>query len=396
MKKQFPYFKSNPSSAYLDSAATSQKPKSVLAKMDAYYQKNNANTGRGVSTAGNLASQILADNRQIVADFIGAGDAKSIIFSKNCTESLNLVAFGFARNILKLGDIILVSRGVHHANLMPWQVIAKQTGAELVAIELNQFGQIDLDDLAKKLSKKVKIVAVGHVSNVLGHQNPVEQIVKMSHQFGAKVVVDGAQAVGHMPVDVTKLDADFYAFSAHKMYGPTGIGVLYGRVELLEQMSPLIYGGGMISEVTFDWFELTKLPHRFEAGTVDVAGVVGLGEAIRFINKIGLNKIQQHDRDLVDQLISNLAEIPAVEVYGKNQLSLVSFNIKNVHPHDLAHVLDENKITVRSGKHCAMPLSDHLRLPGTVRASFGIYNDSSDVDKLIAAVKTAVDKLYVK
>ncbi|BDR58282.1 aminotransferase class V-fold PLP-dependent enzyme [Xylocopilactobacillus apicola] len=386
----FPFFKQE-KLIYLDSAATSQKPQSVIDSLVNYYSYNNANIHRGVYALAQKTTDQFEMVRNQVAHFINAKKSEEIVFTKGATQSLNWVVFGYFARFLKPGDEILISVMEHHSNLVPWQELAKKTGAELRYVKLDQNEQLDLDDLLTKLNSRVKVVSIAQVSNVLGCINPVKKIASLAHKFGALVVVDGAQAVGHMTVDVGELDCDFYCFSGHKMFGPTGIGVLYGKYKLLDQLKPVEYGGEMIDEVDYQASTFKELPLRLEAGTQNIAGVIGLGAAIDYLNQIGLKRISKHNQEITELAFDKLRKIPGLKIYGsanpKEHHDVISFNLAGIHPHDAATVLDSFGVEVRAGHHCAEVLMRYLKIPACLRASFHLYNDESDVLQLVSAIK---------
>ncbi|HEM5503772.1 cysteine desulfurase [Streptococcus suis] len=373
---------------YLDNAATTQKPQQVLDVLADYYQKDNANVHRGVHTLSERATARYEAARQKVADFIQAKSSKEILFTRGTTTSLNWVA-QFAREILQPDQEVIISVQEHHSNIIPWQQACQQTGAKLRYVTLKD-GELDMDHLRSLLSSKTKFVSLAHVSNVLGSIAPIGEIAELVHQVGAYLVVDGAQSVPHMAVNVQELDVDFYAFSGHKMLGPTGIGVLYGKEELLNRMSPVEFGGEMIDfvyEQTATWKEL---PWKFEAGTPNIAGAIGLGAAVDYLMEIGMEAIQAHEAELVNYVFPKLQAIPGLTIYGSQDLSkrtgVIAFNLDDLHPHDVATALDYEGVAVRAGHHCAQPLLRYLQVPATVRASFYIYNTKADCDKLVEAI----------
>ncbi|HEM5091033.1 TPA: cysteine desulfurase [Streptococcus suis] len=373
---------------YLDNAATTQKPQQVLDVLADYYQKDNANVHRGVHTLSERATARYEAARQKVADFIQAKSSKEILFTRGTTTGLNWVA-QFAKEILQPDQEVIISVQEHHSNIIPWQQACQQTGAKLRYVTLKD-GELDMDHLRSLLSSKTKFVSLAHVSNVLGSVAPIGEIAELVHQVGAYLVVDGAQSVPHMAVNVQELDVDFYAFSGHKMLGPTGIGVLYGKEELLNRMSPVEFGGEMIDfvyEQTATWKEL---PWKFEAGTPNIAGAIGLGAAIDYLTEIGMDAIQAHEAELVDYVFPKLQAIPGLTIYGSQDLSkrtgVIAFNLDDLHPHDVATALDYEGVAVRAGHHCAQPLLRYLQVPATVRASFYIYNTKADCDKLVEAI----------
>ncbi|HFU3857726.1 TPA: cysteine desulfurase [Streptococcus suis] len=373
---------------YLDNAATTQKPQQVLDVLADYYQKDNANVHRGVHTLSERATARYEAARQKVADFIQAKSSKEILFTRGTTTGLNWVA-QFAREILQPDQEVIISVQEHHSNIIPWQQACQQTGAKLRYVTLKD-GELDMDHLRSLLSSKTKFVALAHVSNVLGSVAPIGEIAELVHQVGAYLVVDGAQSVPHMAVNVQELDVDFYAFSGHKMLGPTGIGVLYGKEELLNLMSPVEFGGEMIDFVYEQSATWKELPWKFEAGTPNIAGAIGLGAAIDYLTEIGMDAIQAHEAELVDYVFPKLQAIPGLTIYGSQDLSkrtgVIAFNLDDLHPHDVATALDYEGVAVRAGHHCAQPLLRYLQVPATVRASFYIYNTKADCDKLVEAI----------
>lgn len=384
---------------YLDNAATSQRPTPVLERLMDFYQTDNANVHRGVHTLAARATADYEGARRTVQDFIHAADPREIVFTKGCTEALNLVATSYGATQVGPGDEIVISVAEHHSNLIPWQQLAQRVGATLKYIELTPTGELDLAQAAELITSKTKLVAVAHASNVLGTVNPIRQLADLAHAVGAVLVVDGAQAVPHLPVDVQALGADFYAFSGHKMLGPTGIGVLYGRYDLLAGMPPYQYGGEMIAEVHRDESTWAQPPARFEAGTPNIAGAVGLAVAIDYLTEIGLDRIAAHEQALVARLLPQLQAIPGVEVYGPQEASqrtgVVAFNLHGLHPHDLATALDMEGIAVRAGHHCAQPLMEALGVPATARASFYFYNTAAEVDRLVAAIQKTKEFFHI-
>ncbi|HEL2382565.1 TPA: cysteine desulfurase [Streptococcus suis] len=373
---------------YLDNAATTQKPQQVLDVLADYYQKDNANVHRGVHTLSERATARYEAARQKVADFIQAKSSKEILFTRGTTTSLNWVA-QFAREILQPDQEVIISVQEHHSNIIPWQQACQQTGAKLRYVTLKD-GELDVDSFKSMLSEKTKFVSLAHVSNVLGSVAPIGEIAELVHEVGAYLVVDGAQSVPHMAVNVQELDVDFYAFSGHKMLGPTGIGVLYGKEELLNLMSPVEFGGEMIDFVYEQSATWKELPWKFEAGTPNIAGAIGLGVAVDYLTEIGMDAIQAHEAELVDYVFPKLQAIPGLTIYGSQDLSkrtgVIAFNLDDLHPHDVATALDYEGVAVRAGHHCAQPLLRYLQVPATVRASFYIYNTKADCDKLVEAI----------
>lgn len=378
---------------YLDNAATSQIPKFVEEKVRDFNEKERANVHRGVHALGLRATNQYESSRQKVANFIGANNAKEVIFTSGCTDSLNLVAASFGEQNIQAGDEILVSIMEHHSNLLPWQQLAKRKQAKLNFIEINSDGLLDIKNLKSKINSKTKIVALTHVSNVLGTINPIKELTDLAHEKGAIVVVDGAQAVGHFPIDVAELNVDFYAFSGHKMFAPTGIGVLYGKKDLLDKMQPYRLGGEMIANVTREGATWAEVPYKFEAGTPNIAGAIGLGAAIDYLQSLDFELIQKHEQELTSYALEKLKNVSGLTIYGpqksNGRIGVISFNLKNIHPHDLATALDLDGIEVRAGHHCAQPLMASLNTESTVRASLSIYNTKDDIDKLVSSLHEA-------
>jgi len=372
---------------YLDSAATSQKPRRMIDALDAYYSKMNANVHRGIYTLAVEATEAYEATRDHVASFLGGVDRRSVVFTKGTTDSINLVAWAWGRRTLRPGDEILLTEMEHHSNLVPWIMVAKETGAALRHIPIMEDGSLKLRDLDALLTERTKIVALVHQSNVLGTINPIQEIAGRAHALGARVIVDAAQSVPHMPIDVRSLGCDFLAFSAHKMLGPTGVGVLYGRPELLDAMDPLLGGGEMIQEVHLDRATYREIPWKFEAGTPNIAGVVAFRAALEYIEDLGMERIKAHEFALTCYALGRLSELNSVRILGglepQNRGGVISFVDRDVHPHDLATVLDRKGIAIRAGHHCAQPLMRRYDLPATARASFYIYNDRDDVDALM-------------
>lgn len=375
---------------YLDNAATTQKPTAVLAALETYYREANANVHRGVHTLAERATTGYEAAREKVQHFINANESAEVLFTRGTTTSLNWVAKSYGEANVRQGDEILISVMEHHSNLIPWQQLAKKTGAALKYIELTEEGLLDMESFHAQLSEKTKIIALAHVSNVLGVINPIQEIARLAHARGAVLVVDGAQAVPHMPVDVQELEADFYAFSGHKMVGPTGIGVLYGKRTLLEQMDPVEFGGEMIAMVDEQDSTWKELPWKFEAGTPNIAGVIGLGAAIDYLSTVGLTSIHEHEKGLMAYLWPKLMAIPGLTIYGPKDLAkrtgIVTFNLDGLHPHDVATAMDMEGVAIRAGHHCAQPLMRRLSADSTARASFYLYNTTADVDKFIEAL----------
>ena len=373
---------------YLDSAATSQKPLQVIEAVEAYYKNDNSNVHRGVHTLGSRATDAYDGAREKVRRFINADSTKEIIFTRGTTTALNLVARSFAQSLLKPGDEIVITPAEHHSNLIPWQQVAKWTGAKLKYFPLEEDGSLSMDQVRQTITDNTKIVAIQHVSNVLGTVYPIKEIAGHIHQKGGYIVVDGAQSIPHIKVDVRDLDVDFYAFSGHKMCGPTGIGVLYGREQLLNEMEPVEFGGEMIDHVGEYESTWKELPWKFEGGTPIIAGAVGLGAAIDYLESIGMDRIEAHDRKLAGYAYEKLQQIDGITIYGpkEDRIGLVTFNLGDVHPHDVATVLDSEGIAVRAGHHCCQPLMRWLKVSATARASFYLYNDESDIDRLASGL----------
>lgn len=393
IKKDFPILRREVNGkplVYLDSGATSQKPTSVLDAERNYYEQNNANVHRGAHTLGDEATQIYQEAREQVAEFIGAR-SEEVIFVRNTTEAINLVAYAWGLDNLKKDDVVVTTLMEHHANIVPWQELARRTGARVEVVGITEDGQVDMDDYAQKLKLKPKMVSFVHVSNALGTINPAVEMTKMAHKVGAVVLIDGAQAVPHMRVDVREIGCDFYAFSGHKMLAPMGIGVLWGRKEIFERMSPFLSGGGMINEVYIDHSTWDEVPEKFEAGTPNVAGAVGLMSAIDYLERLGMDQVREHDKEVISYSLKVLSKLPRVRVLGPKDQSIrsgsVSFEYRGVHAHDVATILDSEGVAVRSGHHCTMPLHNHLGIPASIRASFNVYTTKDDIDALIKALE---------
>ena len=397
-KEDFPIFK-NRDIAYLDSGATAQKPQIVIDAINNFYDKFNANPHRGAYTLSVEATAVYEDTREKIAKFINAKHPEEIIFSKNASESLNLLAYSYGLDNLKKGDDVVISIMEHHSNLVPWQFVTQKTGSELKYMYINDEFELSKEEIESKITDNTKIVGITHVSNVLGTINNVKEIIKYAHKKGAVVIVDASQSIPHMKIDVQDLDADFLVFSGHKMFAPLGIGVLYGKRELLNKMNPFLMGGDMIEYVHEQKTTFAPLPNKFEAGTQNVEGVVGLGAAIDYINSIGYDKIQEHDREIVEYAREKLSKLDYLDIYmtpnAKNHSAVISFNIKGVHPHDVASILDSENVCVRSGNHCAQPLMRFLGIDSTCRASFYIYNTKEDIDRLVAGIEKAY-KMFEK
>jgi len=376
---------------YLDNAATTQKSRDVINRVSDYYRNENSNIHRGVHYLSQQATEAFENARKTVKEWINAEEAHEIIFTKGATEAVNLVAHSFARPNLETGDEVIISEMEHHSNLVPWQVVCEEKGAVLKVIPFSEDGELDLAEYKKFLSEKTKLVAITHVSNVLGTINPVKHMIDIAHKQGIPVLVDGAQAIPHSEVDVQALGCDFYCFSAHKVYGPMGIGVLYGKSGLLEKMPPYQTGGEMVDNVTIEKTTYNELPYKFEAGTPNVAGVVGLEAALKYIEKVELKDIENHEQELLDYATVELLKIEGITIYGTSdhKCSVVSFNMEGIHPYDAGIIIDQMGVAVRTGHHCAQPIMDHYGVPGMIRASFGLYNTLQEVDRLVEAVKQA-------
>jgi cysteine desulfurase/selenocysteine lyase len=374
---------------YLDNAATTQKPEAVIETINHYYRHDNANIHRGVHLLSQRATDAYESARTKMQRFLNARSSSEIVFVRGATEAINLVAQTYGRTHVGPGDEVLITAMEHHSNIVPWQMLCEVKGAKLRVAPINDRGELLLDEFEELLSSHTKIVAVAHVSNALGTVNPIKQIVRIAHSRGIPVLVDGAQAAPHLPIDVQDLDPDFYAFSGHKVYGPTGIGVLYGKAELLEEMPPYQGGGDMISSVTFEKTIYNKVPHKFEAGTPDIAGVIGLGAAIAYVDSFGIPAIAEHEDELLGYATSQLEKIPGIRLVGtaREKVGALSFVMEGVHPHDIGTILDQEGIAVRTGHHCAQPIMDRFGIPATVRASFGLYNTKAEIDSLAAGIE---------
>lgn len=374
---------------YLDNGASSQMPKSVIDRLNKYHSFEHANVHRGIHSLSQKATDEYEATRELVREFLNAESLEEIIFTTGTTDSINLVAQSYGAAFLKEGDEILVSHMEHHANIVPWQMVAHQTGAILKVIPMDENGELVMDRFYELLSERTKMVAIIHVSNALGTINPVEEIIKSSHKKGAVVLVDGAQSAPHRSVDMQSLDADFYTFSAHKMCGPTGFGILYGKRELLNKMPPYRGGGDMIDKVTFEKTTYNDLPHKFEAGTPPIAAGIGLGAAIQFLNDIGMDQIAARENELLQYATSELNKIEGVQIIGRttNKASVISFLLDGIHPTDAGTIMDKEGIAVRTGHHCAQPIMDYYTIPGTLRASISFYNNEDDINRLVEVIK---------
>jgi len=380
---------------YLDNAATTQKPVDVLETLSKYYAYDNSNVHRGVHHLSQKATDQFEEARKTIQSFINAKYDHEIIFTKGTTESINLVAHSFGRAFVKKGDAVVISALEHHSNIVPWQIICEQVGAELRVIPMTNSGDLHMEKYKSLLDERVKIVSVNYVSNALGTVNPVKEIIETAHENGIPVLLDAAQAIQHFPIDVQEMDVDFLAFSSHKLFGPTGTGILYGKEEYLNQMPPYQGGGEMIETVTFEKTTFNRLPFKFEAGTPHIAGIIGLDAAIKYVQKIGLDSILKYEEELMNYAVKTLSEIDQLQFVGTpaQRSGAISFNIKGAHPYDVGELLDKQGIAVRTGHHCTEPIMDYYKIPGTVRASFSFYNTREEIDRLAAGIKRAKQML---
>ena len=376
---------------YLDNAATSQKPRAVIDAIVRYYERDNANIHRGVHSLSVRATEAHDAARKTVQRFINAGSTREIIFVRGATEAINLVMQSYGRGHVAAGDEILITAMEHHSNIVPWQILCEEKGAHLRVAPIDDRGQLRMDEFAKLIGPRTRIVAVTHVSNALGTVNPVREIIDLAHRRGVPVLVDGAQAVPHFAVDVQSLDCDFYAFSGHKVYGPTGIGVLYGKAALLDAMPPYQSGGDMIRSVTFEKTTYNDLPHKFEAGTPDIAGAIALGAALDYLSDLGMDNIAAHEQELLDYATKAVGSLPGVRLIGtaEERAGVLSFLLDGVHPHDLGTILDHDGIAIRTGHHCAQPVMERFGVPATARASFAVYNTKEEIDALVEGIRAA-------
>lgn len=374
---------------YLDNAATTQKPRAVIDAMRHYYEQDNSNVHRGVHALSQRATEDYEGAREKARAFLNAGSARELVFVRGTTEAINLVASTFGRSRVREGDEIVLTEMEHHSNIVPWQLLAEQTGAVLRVVPINEEGELVMGEFEKFLGPRTRLVTVAHLSNALGTINPVRRIIELAHAHDVPVLLDGAQAAPHLTVDVQELDCDFYAFSGHKLYGPTGIGVLYGKQQWLESMPPYQGGGEMIRQVSFKGSTYGEIPCKFEAGTPNIAGAVGLGAAIDYVRGVGLEAIAAHEQDLLDYALAAAGEVPGMRVVGRarDKASILSFVLEGIHPHDIGTILDRYGLAVRAGHHCAMPVMEHYCLPATARASFALYNTRAEVDALIAGIR---------
>ena len=393
IRKDFPILGkkvNNTDLIYFDNAATSQTPNQVIDVISSYYKENNSNIHRGLHSLSADATNKYENSRSIIKNHFGAAHEHEIIFTSGTTHGINIVSSGLEK-FISSKDELIVSEMEHHSNIVPWQMLCEKTGSKLKVIPINDDGTLDMDEYKSLLTPKVKFVFINHVSNTLGIVNPIKEIIDLAHKNGSKVLVDGAQGAAHFKINLQELDVDYYVASAHKLCGPTGVGFLYGKSELLNSLPPYQGGGEMISNVTFDKTEYADLPHKFEAGTPNIAGVIGFGAAIDYMNSIGFNNIEVYEKELLDYATEKLKKIDNIKIYGdiNNKISVISFNIGNHHPSDIGSILDQYGIAVRTGQHCTQPIMDHFNIPGTVRASFSFYNTNSEIDLFIDAVKKA-------
>ena len=393
IRKQFPILSRKVNGqdlVYFDNGATTQKPQAVIDAESNYYQNENSNVHRGVHFLSGLATDKFEETRNTIQAFIGAKHSHEIIFTKGTTDSINLVASGF-RTLLKKGDEIIITELEHHSNIVPWQMCCEQSEATLRVIPLLDNGELNMNEFNNLLSKNTKLVAVSHISNALGTINDIEEIIEKSHKIGAKVLIDGAQAASHVSINMQELNADFYCFSSHKMFGPTGVGVLYGKEEILNELAPYQGGGEMIKEVSFSGTTYAELPHKFEAGTPNIAGVIAFKSAIDFITNLGVETIAKYEDELLQYVTSEILKIEGVKIYGtaKNKSAILSFNIEGLHPYDIGMIVDKMGIAIRTGHHCAQPIMEKFNIPGTARISLAIYNTKEEIDLCINAIKKA-------
>ncbi|MAW93311.1 MAG: cysteine desulfurase CsdA [Euryarchaeota archaeon] len=395
IKKDFPILEQKVNGknlVYLDSAATTQKPKEVINSLNNYYKETNSNIHRGVHTLSQKATEKYEKARVMIANFIDATSSKEIIFVRGATEAVNLVASSYVKPLLMENDEIIISQMEHHANIVPWQMVCEEKKAKLKIIPIDENGELIINKFNELINKKTKFISLNHVSNSLGTINPIKKIIHIAHQKNIKIMIDGAQAVQHLEISMKDIDADFYCFSGHKMYAPTGIGILYGKKELLEQMPPYQGGGDMIKSVTFEKTTYNDIPNRFEAGTPNISGAIALGKAIEYINKIGISNINKHEEDLLNYATSKLKKINKVKIIGeaKEKAAVISFIIEGIHPHDIGTIMDSHGIAIRAGHHCTQPIMDFYNVPATARASFAIYNTKEDVDELVKAIEKCI------
>ena len=394
LKEEFPILSQSVNEKpliYLDNASTTQKPSSVINEIQNYYESTNSNIHRGVHHLSQRATEKYEDSRKIVQNFIGAKSSKEIIFVRGATEAVNLVANSYVKPLLSEGDNIIISQMEHHANIVPWQLITKEKKAEIRVVPINGAGELLVNDMDNLIDENTRFISLNHVSNSLGTINPVKELIQKAHQNDIRIMIDGAQAVQHMKVNVVDLDVDFYCFSGHKMYGPTGIGILYGKREILEKMEPYQGGGDMIKSVTFEKTIFNDIPHIFEAGTPNIVGAIGLAKAIEFIENITIEEIEKHEMALLNYATEKINSIDGVEIVGnaEEKASVISFVMGDIHPHDIGTIMDNLGIAIRAGHHCTQPIMDFYNIPATARASFAIYNTEEDVDKLVEGIQKA-------
>ena len=392
IKKEFPILSKNINNKpliYLDNASTTQKPKSVIDVIQNYYESTNSNIHRGVHHLSQKATEEYEKSRETIQHFIGADSSKEIIFVRGATEAVNLVANSYVKPLLSEGDNIIISQMEHHANIVPWQIMSKEKGTDIRVIPINNAGELIIEEIDSLIDEKTKFISLNHVSNSLGTINPIRKLIQKAHKNDIRIMIDGAQAVQHMKVNVVELDVDFYCFSGHKMYGPTGIGILYGKKEILDKMEPYQGGGDMIKSVTFEKTIYNDVPHIFEAGTPNIVGAIGLGKAVEFIEDITVEEIEKHELDLLNYATDKINKIEGVQIIGnsKDKASVISFVMEGIHPHDIGTIMDNLGIAIRAGHHCTQPVMDFYDIPATARASFAIYNTKEDVDKLIDGIQ---------
>ena len=397
IRKDFPILDQEINGApliYFDNAASTQKPTAVISAIKSYYENDHSNVHRGVHSLSIRATELYEASRKKVTDYINANNSNEIIFTKGTTDSINLVAHSLT-NSIKQSDEIVITTMEHHSNIVPWQELCKRTGASLKIAPIDHNGELMIEELEKLLCKNTKILALTHTSNTLGTINPIKEIITMAHHLNIKVLIDGAQAIGHQNIDVQDLDCDFYAFSGHKLYGPTGIGVLYGKEDLLNELEPYQFGGEMILKVTFDETTYNSLPYKFEAGTPNIAGAIGLEKAIGYLESVNLNACVKQETAVTQYALKQLKDFSNIKLIGNsdNRSSIISFTIENIHPHDIGTILNQKGIAMRTGHHCTMPLMDFYNIPGTIRASFSFYNTENEVDEMVAALQSACEML---
>ena len=397
IREKFPILKQKINGSeliYFDNGATTQKPKVVIDAIENYYSNQNSNVHRGVHHLSQIATDYFEESRVEVKNFINSNKVCEIIFTKGTTDSINLVANGYT-SLLNQGDEVIISELEHHSNIVPWQICCQKSGAILRVINITDKGELDMAQFKSILSKKTKLISVSHVSNTLGTINPISEIIKNGRKVGARILIDGAQAASHIPIDMQKIDADFYCFSAHKIYGPTGVGILYGKEEALNELPPYQGGGEMIKEVYLNKSVYADIPHKFEAGTPNIAGVIATKNAIEFIKNIGLSNILDYENTLLEHATNKMQSINGMQIYGtsKNKTGIISFNIKDIHPYDIGVIIDKMGIAIRTGNHCTQPIMDKYKIPGTARISFGVYNTIEEINRCVDAIKKAITML---